>query len=135
MKSEASSLKTVINELDFLKKTVNIQWKIRKKKHLQIFPIKLAEKIPDPRNAKENYQSFIKSKNTTSVKQLKTITQQPKTFQNPNIVDIKSVIIEYPKTSYKLSKIIIQTETFSRVGFVRSVYYDTKKWLFFERKK
>ena len=89
--------------------------------------MKLAEKIPDPRNAKENYQSFIKSKNTTSVKQLKTITQQPKTFQNPNIVDIKSVIIEYPKTSYKLSKIIIQTETFSRVGFVRSVYYDTKK--------
>ena len=86
--------------------------KHQKKKHIQIFPIKLAEKIPDPRNAKENYQSFIKNKNTTPVKQLKTITQQPKTFQKPNIVDIKSVIIEYPKTSYKLSKTIIQTETF-----------------------
>ena len=54
--------------------------KHQKKKHIQIFPIKLAEKIPDPRNAKENYQSFIKNKNTTPVKQLKTITQQPKTF-------------------------------------------------------
>ena len=29
-----------------------------------------------------------------------------KTFQNPNIVDIKSVIIEHPKNSHKVSKTI-----------------------------
>ena len=31
------------------------------------------------------------------------ITYQPKTFQNPRIVDIKSVIREHTKTSSKLS--------------------------------
>ena len=31
-------------------------------------------------------------------------TQQPNTLENPNIVDIKSVTIEHPKTSRKLSK-------------------------------
>ena len=36
----------------------------------------------------------------------KIITQQVKAIKIPNIVDIKSVIIEHPKTSYKLSKII-----------------------------
>ena len=29
---------------------------------------------------------------------------QPKTFENSNIVDIKSVIAEHPKIFYKLSK-------------------------------
>ena len=40
------------------------------------------------------YQSFIKKKNTKS----KIITYQPKTSRNPAIVDITSVITEYPKT-------------------------------------
>ena len=71
---------------------------------------KLIEKIPDPRNAKERYQSLIKKKNRKSVKQSEIITYQPKTFENPNIVDIKSVIIEHPKTSHKLSKSIRQAE-------------------------
>ena len=31
-------------------------------------------------------------------------TYQPKIFENPNTVDIKSIITEYPKTSNKLSK-------------------------------
>ena len=31
---------------------------------------------------------------------------QLKTFENPNTVDIKSVITEHQKTSYKFSKII-----------------------------
>ena len=58
------------------------------------------EEIPDPRNAKEHYQSFIRKKNTKSVKQLKIITYQPKTFANPNFADIKSVITEHPKLCY-----------------------------------
>ena len=55
------------------------------------------KKIADPRNAKEHYS-------TKSVKKSKIITQAPKTFENPNIVD--SIIIEHPKTSHKLSKTI-----------------------------
>ena len=65
---------------------------------------KLIEKIPDPRNAKEHYQSFISKKDTKSVKQSKIITYQPKTFENPNIVDINQSLqniqklhINYPR--------------------------------------
>ena len=68
MKSETLSLKAIINELDFLKKTVIIQWNIRKK-DLRLFATKLTEKIPDPRNAKEYYQSFVRKKNTKWLKQ------------------------------------------------------------------
>ena len=88
---------------------------------------KLTGKIPDPCNAKEHYQLFIRTKNTKPVKQSKIITQQPKTFENPNIVDIKSVIIEHPKTSHKLSKTIRLAEKVSQVGCNSSFYRDTKK--------
>ena len=80
--------------------------KKKKKKGLLLLATKLTVKLPDPRNAKEHYQSFIRKKNTKSVKQSKIITQHPKTFENPNIVDIKSVIIAHPKTLHKLSKTI-----------------------------
>ena len=90
---------------------------------------KLIEKIPDSRNAKEHYQSFIRKKNTKSVKQSEIITYQPKTFENSNIADIKSVITEHPKTSHKLSK----TE---KVGSNSSLQSDAqKKKIFFKRKK
>ena len=49
MNLETLSLKTITDELDFLKKTVIIQWNTRKK-------------IPDPSNAKECYQSYLKKK-------------------------------------------------------------------------
>ena len=65
---------------------------------------KLTRKIPDPRNTKEHYQLFIRKKNIKLLKQSKIISYQPNTFENQNIVDIKSVIIEHPKTSHKLSK-------------------------------
>ena len=39
-----------------------------KKKDLLLLANKLIEKIPDSRNAKENYQSFIGKKNKRSVK-------------------------------------------------------------------
>ena len=63
-----------------------------KREDLLLLVTKLTDKKPDPRNAKEYYQSFIRAKNTKSVKQSKIIIQQPKTFENPNIADIKSVI-------------------------------------------
>ena len=47
MKPKNLSLKTVINKLDFLGKTVIIQWNTRKQKRY-----KLIEKKHDPRNAK-----------------------------------------------------------------------------------
>ena len=96
-----------------------IQWNAWKKS-LLILANKLKVKKSDPRNAKEYYQSFIIKKNTKSVKQSEIITYQPKIFENPNIVDIKSVTTEYPKTSHKLSK----TE---KLGYNSSVYSDIKK--------
>ena len=46
--------------------------RLKKKKDLLLLVNKLIEKIPDPPNAKEYYQSFTKKKNT------KSITHQPK---------------------------------------------------------
>ena len=80
--------------------------KCLKKEDLLLLATKLTEKIPDPCNAKEHYQSFIKKKNKRSVKQSTIVTQQPKTCKTPNIVDIKLVIIEHPKISHNLSKTI-----------------------------
>ena len=58
------------------------------------------------------------------MKQSKIITYQPKTFENPNIVDIKSVIAGHPKASHKLSKAVGQAE---KLGSNSSLYSDTKK--------
>ena len=44
------------------------------------------------------------------MKQSKVITDQPKTFENPNILDIKSVITKHAKTLQKLLKTIRQAE-------------------------
>ena len=64
---------------------------------------------------------YKKEKHKTS----KTIkNNQGKTFENPNIVDIKSTITEHPKTWHKLSKIIIQAEKVSSNSFL---YCNTKK--------
>ena len=52
------------------------------------------------------------------------ISYQSKTFENPNIVDTKSVITKHLKTSHKLSKTIRQAE---KVGFNSSLYGDTEK--------
>ena len=53
---------------------------------------RLIEKMPDPLNAKEHYHPFIRKKNTKLVKQSEIITYQPKSFQNPNIVDINLLL-------------------------------------------
>ena len=95
-----------------------------KSKDLLLLANKLIEKIPEPRNAKQHCQSFIRRKNRKSVKQSKIITDQPKTFENRSTVCMKQVITEYRKTSHKLSKSIMQAE---KVGFNSSLYSDTKK--------
>ena len=88
-----------------------------KEKDLLLLANKLIEQIPDPYNAKEYYQSFIRKKNTKSVKQSKIFTYQPKAFENSYIVDIKSVITKHLKSSHR------QTE---KVGLNSSLYRDTK---------
>ena len=74
------------------------------------------KKTPDASNAKEYYKPYLKRKNTKLEKWSKIITQQTKTVENRSIVDIKSVIIEPPKVSHKLSKAIRQAENFSQVS-------------------
>ena len=66
---------------------------------------KLIQKIPDPSNGKKHYQSFVRKKDRKSLKQSEIITYQPKPFENPNIIGVKSVVIEHPKTSHKLSSL------------------------------
>ena len=119
MKSETLSLKTIISQCDFPKKAVINSIKRLNRKDLLVFADKL-EKVPDPRHAKEHYESFLRRKNRKSVKQAEIITYQPKTF---DIVDIKSVIIEHPKSLHKLSKIIKKGK---KVSCNSSLYSDTK---------
>ena len=124
MHLETLSLETVLNGLDFWKREAINQWnawkkkKIKNKKELLLLANKSIEKISDRRNAKEYYHSFVRKKKEKSVKQSEIIIDQPNTFENINIVDIKSVIIE------NISKIIqnYKTEKFSQVASNSSLY-------------
>ena len=62
------------------------------------------------------------------MKQSEIVTCQTITFENRNIVDIKSVIAEHLKTLHKLLEIIRQTE---KVGSKSSLHNDTKEVNFF----
>ena len=73
--------------IGFSRKNNHYSIKHQKKKDLQLSATKLTEKIPDPHNTKECYQSFIRWENTKSAKQSKIITYQLKTFENPNTLD------------------------------------------------
>ena len=108
----------------FSKENSYYSMKRLKRKYLLLLASKLIEKIPDSRNTKEYCRLFRRKKNRKSVKQSEIITYQPKTFENPNIVDIKSIIKEHAKTLNKLSKTIRRVE---KVGFNSSLYSDTKK--------
>ena len=66
MKSRSLSLKTIIKELNFIKKAVIIQWDTKKKKNRFIIVHKqINRKTPDPRNADEYYQLFSRKKKET----------------------------------------------------------------------
>ena len=99
-------------QIGFSKENSYCLMKHQKKKDLLLLATKLTEKIPDVSNAKKYYKSYLKRKNTKFIKQSNIITQQAKTTENLNIVDIKAVIIEHSKTSLKLSKTIRQAEKF-----------------------
>ena len=122
-------MKTIISELDFLKKIVIIQWNIRKK-DLQLFATKWTEKIPAPRNVKEH--SITYKKKTHKISKIIKNNYLSKIFESPSIVDIKSVITKHRKTLHKVSETIRQAE---KVGSNSSLYSDTKKWKFFKQKK
>ena len=64
-------MKNIIYELDLLRKTVIIQWNIKKKFLLLSY---VNNKIPDPSNTKQYYASFFKSKHKKLVTQSKIIT-------------------------------------------------------------
>ena len=55
--------------IGFSKETSYYSMKRLKKKDLLLLANKFIEKIPDPRNPKEHYQSFVRKKNRKSVKQ------------------------------------------------------------------
>ena len=57
MKLETLSSKTIMNKLDF---AVIMQWNFWKKKRLVVACKQINRKIPNPCNAKEHYQSFIR---------------------------------------------------------------------------
>ena len=82
------------------KKQLLFNQTLENKKDLLLLANKLNQNIPDPCNAKEHYQSFPVKKNRKQVKQLEIITDQSKAF---DIIDIKSVITEHPKTLHKSS--------------------------------
>ena len=71
------------------------------------------KKIPDPSNTKKYRESYLKRTSTELLKRSKINTQQPKKLENQKTVDIKSVFIEHPKTSRKLSKAIREAEKVS----------------------
>ena len=50
------------------------------------------------------------------VKQSKIITPQPKTIENPNVIDKKSVTLEHPKISHNLSKSLRQAKKIPQVS-------------------
>ena len=60
-------------------------------------------------------------------RQSKIITYQPKNFEHSNNVDIKSVVIEHPRTSHKLSKTMRQAEKSFQVDSSSSLNKDTKE--------
>ena len=135
MKSVALSLKTIINGSDLLKISVIIKWDIWKK-YLLLLATKLLEKIADPSNGKICYNSYLKRKNKKLVKLAKIITEQQKAIENPNIADIKSVIIEHPKISHKLYKTIKVSEDGAVKNSNIPLYSEAKqKWKAFGRKK
>ena len=123
MKLETLSLKTIINELDFLRKTVIIQGNVSKKRFVASI---LKEKIPDPRNVKERCQSFIRKKNTKWVKQSEIITYQIKILKTQTLLILNQLLqntktfrINYPRLYGRL--------TVFQVGSNCSLYNDTKK--------
>ena len=76
--------------------------------------------------------NHLLKKPTKSIKQPKTITYQWKTFENPNIADMKSIITEHSRTSHKSSKTIRQDK---KLVSNSPLYHDKNGENFFNKKK
>ena len=83
MKSKTLSLKTITNELDFLKKINYNSMKRLSKKNLLLLANKLTKNMPDPRNAEEQYQSFIIKKTQKISKTIRNNYLCTKNFPKP----------------------------------------------------
>ena len=108
--------------------------KYQRKKYLLLFVTKLIEKTADASNAKEYYKSYLKRKKIKLVKRSKIISQQWKTIENPNNVDIRSVIREHPQTSHNLSKAIKQAAKVSQISVSGKKIYSAYSLLYSETK-
>ena len=58
---------------------------LKKKTNLLLFANKLIEKIPDPHNAEEHHQSFLRKKKRKPVKRSEIIPYRPKTLNYPRL--------------------------------------------------
>ena len=79
-KIRESIFENYYKRIGFCKESNYYSMKRLKRKCLLLLANKLIEKAPDPRNAKEHYESFLRKKNRKSIKQSEIITYQPKTF-------------------------------------------------------
>ena len=85
MNSETLHLKTIINELDFFLKKQNVQ-----KKDLILLTTIFIERLPDPTNAKEYHNSFLKRK-------IQDLRQGEKVFEARSGKSSNSSLYSYPK--------------------------------------
>ena len=76
--------------IGFPRKKGYYSMKHQQKNELLLLATKLIEKILNAFNTKQYHQSYLKRKNTKLEKQSKIVTQQSKTFENANIVDLNS---------------------------------------------
>ena len=88
-------MKTIIKELNYLKKKFIVYHNAWKKILLSLANI-FIKNVPDPCNAKENYESFLRKKNRKSVKQWEIITYKPKAFYTVNINS--KTLYKFPNT-------------------------------------
>ena len=65
MNSKTLALETIIKKIEFLKESGYYSMKCLKIKGLWLLATKLIEKLPDPSNAKECYNSYLKRKKNT----------------------------------------------------------------------
>ena len=119
-------------QIGFCKENSYHAMKLLKKKDLLLLANKLIEKYLILVMLK-NTINHLSEKTHKISKTIRNNYLSTKTFENPNNVDIKSIITEHLKTSHKLSKTIKQAE---KVGSNSSSYIlMQKKKKVFKRKK
>ena len=88
--------------------------KCLKRKGLLLLANKLIEKIPDSRNAKKQYQSFIRKKNTKLLKQSETLYKLSKTKK------VGYIVLQKSEYFLNAKKVKITKPAHAFTGYVRS---------------